>query len=213
MIKKLAAELRQFEIEISADVVEREQVFLEELLRWNQHVNLTSIKDPEVAFEKHLLDSLLLLKNLSANGRLLDMGSGGGLPGIPLAIARPGLDVISVDSVGKKISFQKHIKRLLSLSNLQPIHSRLEDLKINPLCDYVVTRALSALPNLIDWSAPLLKEGGRLLVMKGPEGEAELAEYMARQKNQQYEFEQVLHYRLPKSQSDRQLIIFCRKPH
>ena len=212
MVDGLDLWLRKFSIELPADKLKKEELFLDELLRWNQRINLTSITDRTEALEKHLLDSLVLLKYLPAKGCLLDMGSGGGLPGIPLAIACPELTVVSVDSVGKKINFQKHIKRLLSLANLQARHQRIEDLGEENFFDVVTARALSNLGSLVAWAAPRQKEGGQLLLMKGPEGPAELDSYLSI-KGKEYRLDGVHCYQLPKSGSERQLISLIKTSH
>lgn len=208
MVDSLSAGLKKIEIDLSAQVIAQEELFLDELLRWNARVNLTSIRDRNEALEKHLLDSLVLLKYVPRYGNLLDMGSGGGLPGIPLAIACPGLQIVSVDSVGKKISFQKHIKRLLRLENLQPVHARLENISGKDF-EVVTARALSSFSSLARWAAPLQKEKGVLLVMKGPEGTAELEEYLANDFDQ-YKVGDVFAYQLPFSGSERQIITLVR---
>lgn len=213
MASILALSLKRFGLELSQETIEREERFLDELLHWNRQINLTSIRDRDEALEKHLLDSLLLLNYLPAVGSLLDMGSGGGLPGIPLAIARPGLQVVSVDSVGKKINFQKHIKRLLSLQNLQPLHLRLEDIDKEEVFDFVVARALSNFQALIRFSAPLQEEGDQLLVMKGSEGSAELDAYMACDVEGLYCVDERFKYQLPISRAERQVIILTRTSH
>lgn len=195
-------------------IIEKEILFLDELLRWNQQINLTSIRNRNEAIEKHLLDSLLLLPHLKGAKRLLDIGSGGGLPGIPLAIAEPSLRVVSVDSVGKKINFQKHVKRLLKLNNLSVIQSRIENLlQINPAqekYDLVVSRAFSSLDTFIHYADQWLKPGGRLLAMKGSEGSEELV--AASEAINQYGFsDQVIStYALPFSHAERQLICLTR---
>jgi len=197
-------------------VAQQEMVFLEELLRWNQRVNLTSVRKREEAVEKHLIDSLALLPYLIDSGLLLDMGSGGGLPGIPLAIAQPDLEVISVDSVGKKINFQKHIKRKLQLSGLSPIQSRIEDLhrclQPNLRFRYIVARAFSSFDVIVGFAAPWLADDGQLLVMKGPEGLDELSGLEKPLSFSGLVFEACHQYRLPFSGSERQLIIIHKQP-
>ena len=127
MFKALAEGVGSLNLDLPPSVLKRQLELLEELLRWNRQINLTSIVQPQRALSLHLLDSLALLKYLPSAGSLLDMGSGAGFPGLPLAIANPGLRIVSVDSVGKKILFQKHIKRHFSLENFLPIHCRLEE--------------------------------------------------------------------------------------
>lgn len=210
MSDQFASGLAKFKIELPDGAAEKSLLFIDELLRWNKRVNLTSINNRDEALEKHILDSLILLNYLPRNGRLLDMGSGGGLPGIPLAIACPGLRVVSVDSVGKKISFQKHIKRFLSLDNLLPVHSRIEKIENQEPFDFVVARALSSFSALVDLSAPHLKEGGLMYVMKGPEGAVELEQYTANCGDKRYKVRDVHCYQLPNSYSERQLFVLVR---
>ncbi|MCD6581314.1 MAG: 16S rRNA (guanine(527)-N(7))-methyltransferase RsmG [Desulfuromusa sp.] len=206
--------LSQLGLQLSEEIIKKELCYLDELLRWNQRINLTSIKNRDKAIEKHLLDSLLVLPHLNGVKQLLDMGSGGGLPGIPLAIAHPSLLVVSVDSVGKKINFQKHIKRLLQLDNLIVVQSRIEELsQVDPgqgKYDLVVNRAFSSLDTSIPHAANWIKAGGRLLAMKGPEGREELGaatEVVAR-----YGFSApaIFVYNLPFSHAERQLVFLTK---
>ena len=187
------------------------EVFLAELLRWNQRVNLTAITDPEIATEKHLIDSLLLLPFLVDTESLFDMGSGAGLPGIPLQIARPDLAVTSVDSVGKKINFQRHVKRLLRLDPFTPIHSRLEnvakELPQGMRFDVVTARAFASIEAIIRFGASWRAPDGKILVMKGPEGETEA---FAAEKNISEAglmIDRIHKYTLPFSGAERQLIV------
>jgi 16S rRNA (guanine527-N7)-methyltransferase len=211
MADLLLTGLELFDLRLPEHTLRRQQQFLDELLRWNRQVNLTSIRNRDEALEKHLLDSLLLLKCLPHSGRLLDMGSGGGLPGIPLAIARPELNVVTIDSVGKKIRFQKHIRRLLALDNLQPMHARLEDLVAKgERFEDITARALSSFGDLISWAAPLQRVGDRLLAMKGPEGADELTAYLSGSDEKYYELAGLHKYQLPVSGSERQLVILNR---
>lgn len=206
--------LSQLGLQLSEETIEKELCFLDELLRWNQRINLTSIRNRDEAIEKHLLDSLLVLPHLNGVKRLLDMGSGGGLPGIPLTIALPSLRVVSVDSVGKKINFQKHIKRLLQLDNLMVVQSRIEELsQVDPergKYDLVVNRAFSSLDTSIHHAAKWIKTGGRLLAMKGPEGREELV--AATEVVTQYGFSDpvIIEYKLPISHAERQLVFLTK---
>lgn len=161
------------------DVPARLEWLGQELLRWNRTHNLTAITDPLEVREKHLVDSLTLLPHLGAARRLLDLGSGPGFPALPLKIVRPDLDIVSVDAVGKKIMFQRHVVRTLKLEGFTAIHGRAEDLSKDPRYragfDTITARALGSLPLLVQLAAPCLAPGGRLIAMKGAEGMAELA--------------------------------------
>lgn len=169
------------ELKISIDKVQEEQLlrFLDELLRWNQSINLTAITERNEALIKHLVDALTLLPYLHGDEILLDMGSGAGLPGLPLKIVMPGLSLTSVDAVAKKISFQKHVLRSFALTGAVARHGRLEELGKDPALagkfDLVVARAFASFPDCVRLGRPFLKPGGRMILMKGPEGEKEVA--------------------------------------
>jgi 16S rRNA (guanine527-N7)-methyltransferase len=174
----LQAALAELAITIDSTQEERLLSFLDELLRWNQSINLTAITDREEALVKHLVDSLTLLPYLRGDETLLDMGSGGGLPGLPLKIVLPGINLTSVDAVAKKISFQKHVIRTLALRGAVARHGRLEELgrdaSLAGHFDLVVARAFASLPDCLRLACPFLRSGGRLIAMKGPEGEKEV---------------------------------------
>lgn len=150
--------------------------YLHELQRWAQRINLTAIRDLEAGIEKHLLDSLTLVPMLRGDERLLDIGSGAGLPGIPLKIALPSLALVSVDAVEKKIMFQRHVLRQLGVE-AETLHARIEKLaednRYRASFDVVTARAFTSLNDLLALARPFLKEGGRVLAMKGPEGAEE----------------------------------------
>lgn len=168
----LSAGAAEFGTQLDAGQLARFSLFVDELRKWNRRINLTAITaDREIAV-KHLLDSLTLTTILPAQGRLLDIGSGGGFPAIPLAIVSPGLSVTSVDAVGKKITFQRHVGRLLGLGNLTAIHSRAEALAASDPAgfDWVVSRAFSSIPLFVRLALPVLKPEGTIVAMKGREG-------------------------------------------
>ena len=177
--RHLADLLASLGVTLEAVALERLDWLGKELLRWNRTHNLTAIIDPAEIREKHLADSLTLLPLLGTATRLLDLGSGAGFPALPLKIARPALEVVSVDAVGKKIAFQRHVARSLKLAGFTAVHGRAEDLPGAPCCgagfDLVTARALGSLPLLARLAAPCLAPGGRLIAMKGAEGAAELA--------------------------------------
>jgi len=201
-------------IVLDAATLERLEWLGRELLRWNRTHNLTAITDPAEVREKHLVDSLTLLPLLNSPRRLLDLGSGGGFPGLPLKIACPDLEVVSVDAVGKKIAFQRHVARTLGLSGFIASHGRAEDLPGTPLCgsgfDLVTARALGSLPLLARLAAPCLARGGRLIAMKGAEGAAELAEARAELAELGFVCTGRNLLRLPVTGSERRLIVLER---
>ena len=207
--------LEAMNLELSDEAIEKQLLFLGELLRWNKKINLTSVRNEDKAVEKHLLDSLSTLELVGGSSSILDVGSGGGLPGIPLAIADQCLTVTSVDSVGKKINFQKHIKRLLNLNNFQAVHTRIEDLGgLDPApvaFDVAVTRAFSSLETIFDVISPWVITGGKIVAMKGPEGVDEICRVEPFLSKFGLTRIEVKRYQLPFSSAERHIIIAYKK--
>ncbi|MGH8443726.1 MAG: 16S rRNA (guanine(527)-N(7))-methyltransferase RsmG [Solimonas sp.] len=154
--------------------------YIDEMARWNTAYNLTAIRTPSEMVTRHLLDSLALLPVLQAlpgypEARLLDVGAGAGLPGIPLAIAEPRLRVTVLDSNGKKARFMRHAVRTLALGNVEVAESRVEDWKPAEPYAGIVSRAFAALADFVTATGPLLARGGVWVAMKGKLDAAELA--------------------------------------
>ena len=145
--------------------------YLALLLRWNRTYNLTAVREPLEMVDKHLLDSLAMHPHVidiaAAGGALADLGTGAGLPGIPLAIATPGLHVTLVESNGKKARFMREAVRKLGLDDVRVAESRIEALAEPGTYDAITARALATLPLIVELGGHLLKPGGRLLAMKG----------------------------------------------
>ena len=168
---QLHAGLRDLGLEVSlADPL---LAYLALLARWNRTYNLTAIRDPREMLAKHLLDSLAMHAHLDGVQRLADLGSGPGLPGIPLAIARPQLHVTLVESNGKKARFLREAVRHLKLANADVAETRIEAFAAPGRFDAITARALATLPLIIELGGHLLAPQGRLLAMKGvlPEDE------------------------------------------
>jgi len=163
-------------LELALSITQRTQLltYLELLQRWNATYNLTAIRDPFAMIDKHLLDSLAVLPHLEARA-LGDIGSGAGLPGIPLAIARPALKVALLESAGKKARFLREVQRALSLENVGVFAGRSELWTPVTQPDAAIARAVASLAELTGLAAPWLAEGGTFYAMKGPGHEAELA--------------------------------------
>ena len=146
--------------------------YVELLARWNRTYNLTAVRNPVEMVTRHVLDSLAVMPWMQA-GRLIDAGAGAGLPGIPLAIANPSLEVTPVDSAGKKIRFMNHVKRQLELANVHPLHARVEQLEPAEPFEAVISRAFTSLESFATSVRHVVGRNGRLLAMKGhfPEDE------------------------------------------
>jgi len=166
----LAAVLRAGLAELPGAKLDTAQIdallaYLDLLQRWNRSYNLTAVRDPVEMVTRHLLDALAVLPFVPS-GRLLDAGTGAGLPGVPLGIARPALDVTLLDSAGKKVRFLNHVRRELELVNLHPVQARLERYRPDRPFDAVISRAFAS---LADFAVAARHLAGKalLLAMKG----------------------------------------------
>ena len=153
--------------------------FTEHLLEVNAHTNLTAIREPVGIIDKHYIDSLLVMDVIPQGARVLDLGCGPGFPSIPLAIMRPDLEIVALDSTSKKIDFVQKSAEILQLSNLKGTSGRAEDIKLRKELgkfDIVVSRAVARLNILCELCLPYLKLGGHLMALKGAKFEEELSE-------------------------------------
>jgi len=140
--------------------------YVTELMNWNRVYNLTSVRKPSDIVTRHILDSLTLLPHLHGE-RILDIGTGAGLPGIPLAIACPEREFVLLDSSSKKLRFVQQTLGILKLENVTLEDARVEEYKPAVLFDTVICRAFSDLPDFYRYAARLCSEGGKMLAMKG----------------------------------------------
>lgn len=163
---------------IDATVRQREQLlaYLDLLVRWNSSYNLTAVRDPLEMVTRHLLDSLALLPHLpTAAHRAIDVGTGGGLPGVPLAILRDDVDMDLLDSNGKKTRFLFQVKTALGLDNMAVRHARAEAWQPEAAYDLVLSRAFASLPDMVACCIQFCGAGTRMLAMKGRVPDEELA--------------------------------------
>lgn len=206
-------------LELSEDQARRMGRHALELIQWNRVTNLTAITDPLEMALKHYVDALAAAAWISHGSRVLDAGSGGGFPGIPLAIGRPDLSVTLVDSVRKKVSFLKHAIRRLDLIDIDAVHGRLEALcrlpRYRETFDVVVCRAFSSLDDFATLTADFLTPGGSLVALRGRE--ANLNHLIVKQSEDgcislgKIVFEMNIHrYRLPISDAVRNVVLLKR---
>ena len=152
------------------------------LLEWNENVNLTAITDPEEVRIKHFEDSLTCLESglFFPGAKVIDVGTGAGFPGLPLAMARPDISVTLLDSLKKRLLFLDEVIAQTDIQNAKTVHARAEDggrdKNLRERFDIVVSRAVSRLSVLCEYTLPYLKVGGTLIAMKGPSAEEELQE-------------------------------------
>ena len=163
-------------VALSVEMADQLLAYQALMIKWNRTYNLTAIRDPEEMLVHHLLDSLVVAPLLPHGSMTLaDVGSGGGLPGIPLAIARPEIQVTLIETSSKKSAFQQQVKIELGLSNVSIYSGRVEDYKPKSSFDIVISRAFAEIRDFVNWSGDLAKPEGRLYAMKGQYPEAEIA--------------------------------------
>jgi 16S rRNA (guanine527-N7)-methyltransferase len=172
--QKLAAGIASLALDVDSVTQQKLLDYLALIQKWNKVHNLTAVRDPEAMVILHLLDSLSVLPHIKT-GRLLDVGSGAGLPGIVLALTRPDLNVTTLDSVGKKASFMRQAKAELGIVNLEVVSSRVEDFKPPHKFDIIISRAFSEIANFLGLTRHLLADNGEWLAMKGVYPDEELA--------------------------------------
>lgn len=182
MREQLQAGVDQLGLALGPDQVDALLAYLDLLQKWNRVYNLTSVREPAEMLTHHLLDSLAAIAPLRRHTgakavRLLDVGSGGGLPGVVIAITCPEIAVSCVDTVGKKAAFIQQAAATLLLPNLQGLHARVETLGAEEGggFDVVCSRAFASLPDFIAWSNAALKSGGVWMAMKGKQPVEEIA--------------------------------------
>ena len=143
------------------------------LEKWNRVTNLTAVRDPLEMVTRHILDSLAVAPFLTG-GSLLDVGTGAGLPGLPIAIASPGIDITLLDANAKKLRFVRQAAAELGLNNVQVVQARMQEYQPGRSFDMVISRAVASLDELYQQTVHLLRPGGRMLFMKGAVPEQEI---------------------------------------
>ncbi|HET8818462.1 MAG TPA: 16S rRNA (guanine(527)-N(7))-methyltransferase RsmG [Xanthomonadaceae bacterium] len=185
--------------------------YLALLARWNRTYNLTAVREPRAMVSRHLLDSLAMHPAVAPmgarGGALADLGTGPGLPGIPLAIASPGLQVTLVESNGKKARFLREAVRTLGLANARVLESRIEAVDAAGTFDAITARALATLPKILALGGHLLGPGGRLLAMKGVVPEDEIAGLP-----RGWTVERIEPLAVPGLEAERHLVVVARAP-
>ncbi len=210
LLKSGAAEMH---IELDDAQLDKFEAFTALLLEWNQKFNITRIVDPHEIVIRHYLDSLSLLNfvKIPTGSRLIDIGTGGGMPGIPLKIAVPDLQLTLLDSVKKKLTFAEVAAAELGLSDVETLHARAEDAgqdrKYRERYHFAVSRAVARLNLLAELCIPFCKIGGKFIAYKGPEGEAEIELARKALKSLEGEVVKVHKFTLPHSDAERTLIV------
>ncbi len=179
--------------------------YLALMAKWNAVYNLTSLRDPMQMVTHHLLDSLAAVPAFAGARNVLDVGAGGGLPGIVLAIARPDMKVSMIDTVNKKTAFLKQVKAELGLANASVYTMKVQDLEVSDKFDVITSRAFADLSDFLGWSGHLLADGGRFIALKGvaPRDEQERVP-------EQWKVSGVQALRVPSLEAERHLVFVER---
>ncbi|MYM33016.1 16S rRNA (guanine(527)-N(7))-methyltransferase RsmG [Duganella sp. FT94W] len=159
--------IKQLPLELSEAQVAQLLDYLALLNKWNSVYNLTSVRDPLEMVKLHLLDSLTAVSAFAGATNVLDVGAGGGLPGMVLAISRPDMKVSMIDTVHKKTAFLNQVKAELGLSNVTVYTKKVQDLEVKTKFDVITSRAFADLSDFVNWSGHLLAEGGQYIALKG----------------------------------------------
>lgn len=162
--QKLRAGLDRMQMTLDESAIQGLMAYLNGLIKWNKAYNLTAVREPEQMVVKHLLDSLSILPFVQAKS-VIDVGTGGGMPGMVLAITRPEVAVTLLDSNSKKTRFLKQMAAELKLANVTVVHSRVEE--FDGRFEIVTSRAFASLADMLNWCAHLVAPGGCFLAMKG----------------------------------------------
>jgi 16S rRNA (guanine527-N7)-methyltransferase len=163
----LAEGIAAMQLDVSPTQQEKLMDYLALMFKWNAVYNLTSLRDPMQMVTHHLLDSLAAVPAFAGARNVLDVGSGGGLPGIVLAIVRPDMKVSMIDTVHKKTAFLTQVKAELELTNVTVYTARVEQLQVSDKFDVITSRAFADLSDFVNWSCHLLADGGRYIALKG----------------------------------------------
>lgn len=167
--QKLTQLIAKTDLTVTDSQIDKLIGYVELLHKWNKAYNLTSVREPEKMLVKHILDSLVVSPHLQQckhiNNRFIDVGTGPGLPGIPLSIINPDLEFTLLDSLGKRVRFMKQVKHELELDNISPVQSRVEEFQGE--FSGILSRAFASISDMVNWSHHLLAKDGRFLALKG----------------------------------------------
>lgn len=166
MLNKLTRLLDEAGISVTDHQKTQLIAYVEMLHKWNKAYNLTSVRDPNEMLIRHILDSIVAAPYLQGE-RFIDVGTGPGLPGVPLSIVLPDAHFTLLDSLGKRVRFLRQVQHELKLTNITPVQSRVEDFPAEPPFDGVISRAFASLTDMVNWCHHLPGQNGRFYALKG----------------------------------------------
>ncbi|MBS6438561.1 MULTISPECIES: 16S rRNA (guanine(527)-N(7))-methyltransferase RsmG [Pantoea] len=205
MITKLASLLKAAGISLSDQQKEQLVAYVGLLDKWNKAYNLTSVRDPQQMLVRHILDSIVVAPHLKGE-RFIDVGTGPGLPGIPLAIVLPQAHFTLLDSLGKRVRFLRQVQHELGLPNITPVQSRVETFPSEPPFDGVISRAFASLQDMVNWCHHLPSAQGQFYALKGVRPDDEIASLPAG-----FRLVSVEALQVPELDGERHLVIIGRE--
>ena len=201
MINKLTSLLQAAKISLSDQQKQQLVAYVGLLDKWNKAYNLTSVRDPQQMLVRHILDSIVVAPHLEG-ARFIDVGTGPGLPGIPLAIVMPDAHFTLLDSLGKRVRFLRQVQHELGLTNIEPVQSRVEAFPSEPPFDGVISRAFASLEDMVNWCHHLPAKNGRFYALKGVRPDDEITSLPAG-----YSLDRVISLQVPQLDGERHLVI------
>jgi len=210
--QNLQAWARGLGIELTPPQIRLSDIYLDELWEWNKKTNLTGLSSKEKIIKELLLDSMIPAAFLPDHGRLLDVGSGAGFPGIPLMILKPGLSALFLEPNSKKISFLKQVIRLTKLRQIEVVRGRIEKSSglLRETYHIITARAMAQLPQVLEWCAPHLASGGLLINFQGNQFKDALEQGADLIKEHRLLLHKTIPYVLPGKDSQRNILIFMK---
>ncbi|WP_199915671.1 16S rRNA (guanine(527)-N(7))-methyltransferase RsmG [Saccharobesus litoralis] len=191
----------QTSIDVSDKQTEQLIRLVELLDKWNKAYNLTSVRNPHDMLVRHILDSIILVEHLPQQANLIDVGTGPGLPGLPLAIMLPNCQFTLLDSLGKRIRFIRQVAYELGLTNVTAVQSRVEEHQPEQLYDGVLSRAFASLADMLSWCQHLVPKSGNFYAMKGLYPDTEIANMSAN-----FKLQDAKRLNVPKLDEERHLL-------
>lgn len=201
MLNKLSRLLDEAGISLTDHQKNQLVAYVDMLHKWNKAYNLTSVRDPNEMLIRHILDSVVVAPHL-VGSRFIDVGTGPGLPGIPLSIVLPDAHFTLLDSLGKRVRFLRQVQHELGLTNITPVQSRVEDFPAEPPFDGVISRAFASLNDMVSWCHHLPGQGGRFYALKGQLPDDEIGLLPA-----EFAVESVIKLRVPQLDGERHLVM------
>lgn len=206
---------KKYDIKVDEMQIDQFVKFFDYLIQENEKFNLTAITQPKEVVIKHFIDSILPLKEIPQNARVIDVGTGAGFPGVPLKIMRNDIEIVLLDSLQKRVKFLEEVKKILSLDKTTCVHARAEDyIKAQrEKFDVAISRAVASTPTLCEYLLPYVKVGGVAVMYKGAKAEEELIEGQKAIKELGGKLDKKIKFVLQEVESERNIVVIKKICH